>query len=157
MAAINYLFSTVLMGLSLLAIGWTLTRLRTWQRYSPSAAAAGGGGYAFGSPAAAESLLVRTMRSPTAWIVGFVLLALGVGGGTLVFVAGSTFPAEAVSTAGLALGALAAVLLVGYLVVGIYRSAKGRGLGSSQAAVLSAWAFGLLVLAVVALKLLTAG
>lgn len=154
MAAINYLFSTLLMGLSLLVIGWTLTRIRPWQRYSP--AGTGAPGYVFPATTGGESLLVRTARSPTIWIVGFVLLALGFGAGTLVFIAGSTFPDGVARTAGLALGGLTALLLLFFLFLGVYRSARGRGLGSSQAAAVSAWVFGALLLAAIATKLLTA-
>lgn len=156
MPEINYLFSTLLMGLGLLAIGWTLTRMRGWQRYSP-AGAAGAGGYAFGSPPDRESLVERAMRSPVAWIVAFVLLALGFGGGTLLFVSGSTFVEGVARPAGLALGAIAVVLLGFYLLVGVYRAAMGHGMKSAQAAAVSAWLFGTLVLVVVAVRLVLAG
>lgn len=159
MAEINYLFSTLLMGLSLLAIGWTLTRLRAWQRYSPtpSAAAADAGGYTFGTPDDGGSVVTRIARSPVAWIVGFVLLAFAFGGGAVVFISGSTFPAGVTQGVGMALAALTLGLLALYLFVVVYRSAKGRGLPDSQAAVVGAWVFGLLLVAVVTTKLVMQG
>lgn len=158
MAEINYLFSTVLMGLSLLAIGWTLTRLRAWQHYSPApGGAAAPGNYTFGSTADDGSVVVRAARNPTTWYLAFVLLAFAVGGAAMVFISGNAFPEGVARSAGLALGALTGLLLTCYLFLGVYRSAMGRGMPSSLAAAVSAMLFGSLVVVVITVKLVIAG
>lgn len=147
-ATINYLFSTLLMGLSLLVIGWTLTQMRAWRQYTPGASG-------FGAGAGRESRLAAFVRSPAAWMLGFVLLALVFGGGALAFIGGLSLPEGVSQAAGLSMAAAAVVLLVSFLVVGVYRAAKDRGIPSSQAAAMGAWVFGLVVLTVVTVRLVT--
>jgi hypothetical protein len=88
----------------------------------------------------------RTVRDPTAWGVGYVLLAVAFGGaGALGFAIGNG--AVAIATA-------FAALIVLYLGYGTYSAARSRGLTSAQAALLGGWAIGLLGIAGIALTLL---
>ena len=50
-----------------------------------------------------------------------------------------------------------ALVLVGYLGFGIYRSAQFRGMGSAHVAALAAWALGLLFLTAITVRLVMAG
>ncbi|WP_134671498.1 hypothetical protein [Halorussus marinus] len=84
--------------------------------------------------------------SIAAWAAGFFGLLLAAGGVAVASVSDVSVPA-AIGPA--AFVGLFGALLVGYLLWGTYQSARVRGLRSSQAALLSAWLFGTLVLAAI--------
>ncbi|WP_135806579.1 hypothetical protein [Halorussus marinus] len=84
--------------------------------------------------------------SIAAWAAGFFGLLLAGGGVAVASVSDVSVPA-AIGPA--AFVGLFGALLVGYLLWGTYQSARVRGLRSSQAALLSAWLFGTLVLAAI--------
>ncbi|USZ69836.1 hypothetical protein NGM10_15635 (plasmid) [Halorussus salilacus] len=94
--------------------------------------------------------------SPAAWTAGFLALAFAVGGGAVVLVSDASL-AAGIGDSWVALVAAFAVMLGAYLLWGTYNSARVRGLHSAQAVLVSAWLFGLLFVAAVALDLVTAG
>ena len=142
MAESAYLASAFVTGALLLAVWVLVSRMENWRSYELSGVNLGGEG---GSLA----------DSPAAWTAGFLLMVLVAGGGALLLVSDAEFAA---SVGGwMAVAAIFGVLLVGYLVYGTYDSARSRGLHSAQAALLSAWLFGSLIVVAIAAKLLVAG
>lgn len=141
MAQLPYLASTVLMGL--LLAGVFVGVMRLYQNR----------GYSVGQERTSrtESLVAFT-RTPTAWILGFLLLVLVFGGGTLLFV-GGYLDAALVGTVGLVLAAAGAFVLAGYLVYGMYQAARGRGHTSAGAAGEALITLGLVFLAVIVVRL----
>jgi hypothetical protein len=142
MAESAYLASAFVTGALLLTVWVLVARMEDWRSYELSTPNLGGGQ---GSLA----------DSPAAWTAGFFLMALVAGGGAVLLVSDVEFAAAV--DAGVAIAAIFGVLLVGYLVYGTYDSARSRGLHSAQAALLSAWLFGSLILVVIAAKLLFTG
>lgn len=127
--------STFLMGLVLVAI----------------AVAAGRSTY-FGENAAAEEsgadlavVLSQVARSPRTWVVGFLLLVFGIGGGAILAVSGPDISQAAADTAIYAVGGFAGALLVGYLIWGVFLSAKSKGIGTAGAVALGLWVLGTVV------------
>lgn len=142
MAETAYLTSALLTGALLLAVWVLVSRMENWRSYELATANLGRDR---GSLA----------DSPAAWTVGFVLMALVAGGGAVLLVSDASIGAAVGGWTTIA--GVFGVLLLGYLLYGTYSSARHRGLHSAQAALLSAWLFGSLVLVVIAAKLLFTG
>ncbi|WP_327053449.1 hypothetical protein [Halomicrococcus gelatinilyticus] len=143
MASPVYLASAALFGIALVALAATLARSRDWRVYAPPSEERDGFD-------AAEA----TMQSPTTWLWAFLLLALGVGGGAVLYVAG---PAGVVRrSAWLAMGIVTAVMFGGFAFWGTYESVRHRGVGSATAALAGLWLVGGLFVVAVVVKLLTA-
>lgn len=142
MAAFGQLASTVLMGAFAAIVAVVVVYGRDWRTYS----APGSGERSIGETLRAAS------RSPTAWIVGFLALAAVLGGGALAFVGGLGVDPGSVSVA---VPALFGLVILGYLLWGVWYTARSRGLGNAQAALVGVWAFGLLFVLAIAAKLLT--
>ncbi|WP_224332780.1 hypothetical protein [Haloprofundus halobius] len=137
---------SVLFGILLVATVGYISR-HEWRQY----AVAGGENV---SRRDGRSLASRTVNSPAAWSVAFVLAVVAVGGATVVFVSGTAVPGWATRTAGAVLAAGFVLGLALYLFYGSFVSARGRGLNRAQAAAVGSWALGLLLIAAVVLKLL---
>lgn len=143
MAELSYLVSTALMGLFLVAVV-AFVRFSERREYVRSHESPDGPGVAS-----------RLQNSIGAWIAAFLLLALGVGGGAVLFVSGD-LPAGVARAGGVLLGVVLAASLAAYLGWGGYYIARGRGLGNAQAAAVGAWLLGLLFVAAIAVQLATA-
>ncbi|WP_247005756.1 hypothetical protein [Halorientalis litorea] len=134
------LASTLLMGLLLAA---TVVAVRSFGPRRTHAVPATNEGAA---------TLRRVAGSPVAWTVTFLALsAVGVAGVLLFVTGGSLLP----SVPGLGLwlvGVLAGVVLL-YLVWGVYHAVRYRGLHRPAALAAAAWMVGMLVVAVVSLRL----
>ncbi|MFB6281121.1 MAG: hypothetical protein ABEH40_03785 [Haloferacaceae archaeon] len=100
------------------------------------------------------SLLGRIARSPAVWTLTFVVAALGLAGAALAVAGVVALPDGTKAAAGVALAAGTGLLLAFYLFYGTFASARARGLGNSQAAMIGSWVIGLLFVVVIALKLL---
>jgi hypothetical protein len=118
---------------------------RGWRQYAP--AALGTRGEAERSP------LAELAGNQTVWVLAFLAAIVVFGGGTVMAVGGGP-SAEMAGTAGLVLVAAAATVAVGYLFVGTFMAAKGRGLGNAAAAMLGSWVLGLLFIVVLVVKLM---
>lgn len=147
MATTGLLASTVLMGLLTGAVALFVIRGRKWRRYSPDV-----------SGLRVESLRDGEMGAGT-MALGFLLLVFVVGGAAVLLVGGfeslSGLPSPSIS-AGVAIPALLGLLLVAYVVVGAYSTARSHGAGNAQAVMVGLWAFGLLFVLAVAAQLFTA-
>lgn len=144
MADTASLVSALLMGTFLVAVVAALARGRRWRGYAPTT----------GEGRDLQSTLVGATESPLAWVLAFVVLALGFGGGAVLFVTSS---AAVRGTIGLAMGLAFLAITAGYLLYGVYRSLRSRGRPSSEAAAAGAGVLGLLFVAAVALNLVLAG
>jgi len=150
MAAVDFLVSTVVMGLFLLA---TIAFVRSgdWRAYSPPE-----------QERSLGSTVAGIARSPVAWIVGFLVAAFAAGGAAVLFVGGGLVAGGPELTptlqqlAGLVIGGVFALAIFLFFLLGSYASARGRGLKSAQAAGVTAALFGLLFVVVISVKLLIA-
>lgn len=132
--AATYLLSTALMGVLVLGIAFVVARGRAWHEYRPQ----------FVRP---EDLSVD--GDPLLLMLGFILLIVVTLGTTLFAVGGGGVAAF--------LG-VAAALVVGFLAVGVYVTARSNGHPHSHAVGEAIITLGALVLAtVVGWLLLTAG
>jgi hypothetical protein len=136
-----YLVSTVLMGVLLLAVALFVTGDGRWRRN----ARATGSLTARSSSAGAESPLPSAL---------FAVPAVGVAAGALAFAGGLAAGLSVQASAGYAVAAVAAAIIVSYLVWGVYGAMRSRGFGSAAATMMSAWAVGALLIAAIAVKLL---
>jgi hypothetical protein len=141
MAQLPYLASTVLMGLLLAGVFVGVMRLFQRRGYSVRQ-----------EERSRTESVVAFLRTPTAWILGFILLVFVFGGGTILYV-GGFLDAALVGTVGLLLAAAAAFVLSGYLVFGMYQAARGRGHTSAGAAGEALITLGLVFLVVIVLRL----
>jgi hypothetical protein len=142
MAEIGYLTSAVATGALLLAVWLLVSRMENWRSYDPTVTRPDGGGFEW-------------LDSTGAWMAGFFLLVLVVGGGAVALVS-SPGLASAVGS-WVALAAAFGVLLLGFVLWGTYSSVRHRGHHSATAAMVSAWVFGGLFVTAIAVKLLLAG
>lgn len=140
MAVSNLVIGT-LMGLVLFVIAGVINGLRGWRREGPVEE----------SPGAA---LVGFLRTPAAWMIAFVAVTLGAGIVAVAFVGGVSLPAIDQNAAGLVLLLVFGALIVFFVFVGIYASARSRGAGSAPAVGIGSAVIGLLVIAAVVVKLL---
>jgi hypothetical protein len=135
---------SIVMGLLAVAVAVASGRLPEWRRYTPS-----------GEP---ESPLQRAIRSPTALVVG-LLIVCTIGAAVVVVGAGLQ---EAFSGSDLLGGVtgLAFLLLLAlpaaYMLWGAYDLARKRGLHGAKAVGLSAWIAGVLLVGLIAFTLVVA-
>lgn len=140
--AANILFSTLLMGLVLLAMVALVIRGRPWRRAEGRA----DGGSSF-------DVIAAALRSPTAWMIVFLLLVLVSVAGSLALVGAVPLPEGTQPLVTTALLAGAGIVLGGFVFFGTYASVRGRGYGSAPAVGLGSLAVGLAALVVVVLQL----
>ncbi|NEU58049.1 hypothetical protein [Halorussus sp. MSC15.2] len=144
MAETAYLASAAVTGIAVLAVWAFVTRMEDWRHYD---AANAEGAHTSRSPDATDSV--------GTWAAAFFALVLVAGGGAVLLVS-DVGVASAVGD-WVAVGSVLGVSLLGFLLWGTYSSARFRGLRSAQAALLSAWLFGSLFVAAVAVKLVLGG
>lgn len=135
----NYLWSTVLMGLFIVAVVAYL-RAEDWRGYSPRGEGPGLAG-----------LAEDVAGSPVVWILTFLGLLAVFGGGALAFVGG--LPVGDPAVWGTVLIGFAALTVGGFAFVGSYWSARSRGKPSSFAVGEGVALLGLLAIVTVAAKL----
>jgi hypothetical protein len=144
--AVSFLASTLLMGLFLVAVVAFVGYAERRDAERP------------GSSMRPGAVLSWVRGSTMAWIVGFLVLVVAVGGSTVLFV-GGLLPnpsAQVTQTAGLALGGLVALSLLVYFVWGGYSTARARGYPRSGAAAVGIWVFGMLFVTAIVAQLLVA-
>jgi VIT1/CCC1 family predicted Fe2+/Mn2+ transporter len=136
MATPTYLLSTALMGVFVLGVAFLVARGRAWQSYRPQLAI--------------REAIDRDSDDPFLWTLGFILLILVVIG-LVLSVLGSDGGAGLFVAAG-------TLLVVGFLVTGIYATARSKGRPQSHAVGQAMAALGAVVLvAIVGWLLVTAG
>ncbi len=106
-----YLASTVVMGLGTVVMVALLLVGRKWERYSPQGMTQGASGF---------------LSDPRVWIIGFAVLALGAAGATIAILRSPADPTLLI-LAGFGL------VIVGFLAVGTYFTARARGHPHSHA------------------------
>jgi hypothetical protein len=152
MAGFGNLLSTVAMGLLLIGVV-AFVRARGWRpttgSWRPEPAESGGSGT--DALSHYSEAAIETARSPKVWYVTFVLLVLGFPGGAVLLVAS---PPEIGGAVFLGLSLAFGAVLCAFLVWGIYRSGRHRGLKSAQAAMAGAWALGSLLVVAIVVKLI---
>lgn len=142
----NYLLGALLMWAVLVVVAGALSRSRDWRQ----APIDGGGGGRRRQEGAAGGL--REDLAP-AGVVGFVVLVVVVAGAALLGVGAGGLTALQ-GAAGTALLAVLGLLLVVYILAGVYVAARARGLGTAGAVAVGGWTFGLLTLVAVVVTLL---
>lgn len=153
MAGINYVLSTVVMGLLMVGVAVAIVRVANW-RQRPAAASGreGPGGSGEGDVLGRYGAAIgAATRNPTTWYVAFFVLVFGFVGGTIALV---TSPPAIGGVVFLVLGLAFGAVLCGFLVWGIYSSGRYRGLKSAQAAMAGAWALGSLLIVAITVKLI---
>ncbi len=94
------------------------------------------------------------LSGPVGWMLGFVLVAMLLGGGAIVAVADGGFVPGVGSSGMTTLVLLVLSLMLGaYVLLGTYYAVRYRGAASSLAAAISASLLGFVVLAVITLQL----
>ena len=108
-----YMASAVLMTAFVLVVVGAVLRFGRWESY------------AIGEAEGIGERWHRLKSSPATWTAVFLLLSLGFGGLAVLWVSGISVPGAELF--GVALAALAGVVLGGYLFVGVYNAARSRG------------------------------
>lgn len=141
------LLSTVLMGLLLVATFVAVARIGG--RRGPPQSEESSDGYA-----AVTSRLSEFVRTPIVWSITFVVVTLGVGVTTVLAVGSFGLP-EGTSAMflGVVFGAIG-LLLTGFIFLGAYFGARGRGLGNAHGIAAGSFAAGLVFLVLVVVQLL---
>lgn len=104
-----------------------------------------------------DTLAARTnalLRNPTAWTVGFVVVALGVSFAAIAAVGDLGLPERIVGPLLGVVGAVIGILLAGFVFIGTYSSIRARGVGNAQGIAAGSLAVGLLFLFVIVLQLI---
>ncbi|WP_123621338.1 hypothetical protein [Halorubrum sp. CSM-61] len=140
------LLSTALMGLLVVATFVAVARIGG-QRSAPGV-----------ESASRYDAIVGTLgdvaRKPVTWAVSFVAIAVGVGA-LAVLAVGSFGLSEGLSGTLLNLTYVAVgLLLTGFVFLGAYFGARGRGLGNAHGVAAGSFASGLVFLVVIAVELL---
>ncbi|MFP9192553.1 hypothetical protein [Natronosalvus vescus] len=119
-----YLLSTLVMGLLVLAVVYTMARMG--QRATPSGHAGTRSGYAEWSPRteAEDSRVVALAKTPAVWTLSFIaLIAAFIAGAVLLVGEGEFVEAALVEPVLLAIGGL---VLFGYIFFGTFFAARDR-------------------------------
>jgi hypothetical protein len=152
MAEYGYIVSSLLSGAILIVLVSMLARARQWRTSSTGISSASGKHVDDG----VATTLIQIARTPLAWTVGFLVLAVTFGAAAVAFVSGAV-PTAVAQGAGVAVAIMFASALGAYLLWGIYHSARHRDLSDAQATLVSLWVFGFLFIAAVILNLVMAG
>lgn len=144
MANSAYLATMLITAVAVAGVAVLTLRVRRWRQYSPQVSYGG----LDGAGGRRESALSRFANAPRAWTAAYLLLALGFLAGATAYAGGAALgiPATAV------IGALV-VVIVAYLVGGVYLALREHGRPSAQAAAGSAALLGLLVVAAITTRL----
>lgn len=141
------LMSTALMGLLVVATFVAVAQIGA-KRTAPGREESGDA-----YSALAESLR-DVSREPVVWAVAFVGITLGVGGVALLAVGDFGLP-EGVSGTLLSVAyAAVGLLLTGFVFLGAYFGARGRGLGNAHGVAAGSFAAGLVFLVLITVQLL---
>ncbi|WP_255196919.1 hypothetical protein [Halorarius litoreus] len=108
-----YTASAVLMTVLVLVVVGAVLRFGRWQSY------------VVGEAESVGERWNRVKSSPATWTAVFLLLSLGFGGLAVLWVSDTSLPGAGMF--GVALAALGALVLGGYLFVGVYNAARSRG------------------------------
>ncbi len=101
--------------------------------------------------------LTNFAHHPATWVLGFLVLAVGFGGGIILYISDDMVSSEVNQAVGIVLAVAAVGTFAGFLFSGVYGSARARGLTSAQATMVGGWGIALLFLGAIVLKLVTAG
>jgi hypothetical protein len=156
MVAVTYAASAIVTGVLLVVVVLGLTSWADWRRGPPDAGGDGDG-------RSSERLLAVVAIAAVLIVIVGVALAVaggGTGAGAGAGADGGGGDGDGGSgVQGLALvafGAFFGLLLVGFLVWGVYSSARYRGLASAQAAGAGAWVLGMVLVVGITAALLFA-
>lgn len=138
MAAIDFA-STLITGLVLLIILVGVSRARNWEHDEPLFQR--------------EESLTTVLYSPATWTITFLVVALIFTGGAIAYIGGLPVEIDP-ELIGFALLGLFGVIVLGFLFVGVYTTARNRGLSSAPAVGVSSATLGILVLAVILVRLI---
>lgn len=144
--ATNALLLSLLSGLVLVAIAVGALRLRRWRRFT----ATGRG------PVSTDVAIARTLRSPTTWTVGFLVITLLATAGALAVVGALPLPEGAQPAVTTALLGISALVLGGFVFLGVYASVRNRGYGTAPAVGMASLVVGLVAIVVVVSQLFLA-
>lgn len=139
MVDIPTLGSTLLMGIFLVVVAGALVRFGSGRRVIPYE----------GDSETTTGLIVGLTEQQMTWIVAFVLLVVGFGGGVVTFL-GAGFEPGAVLVMALALAAIVG----GFFVVGSYHMVRSHGRSVAEAVFVGAWALATLFVIGIAIQLL---
>ena len=140
------LLSTALMGLLVVATFVAVAQIGA-KRTAPSAGSVSRYDVITGT-------LSDIVRKPTVWAIAFVGVTVGIGAVALLAV-GSFGLSEGLSGSLLtAVYAAVGLLLTGFVFLGAYFSARGRGLGNAHGVAAGSFASGLVFLVLIAAELL---
>jgi hypothetical protein len=141
--ALESLLMPALMGFVLVLLVWRISNIRDWRDYEISGS----------SRSNTSRFLEWLWSSPTAWMLTFVVAAVGVTVVGILAVSQGSLVSMATGT--LLQVVLAAMIgLMGlFLFFGTYFSIRSRGAANSMAAVLSALMMGFVILALVSLRI----
>jgi hypothetical protein len=139
MADFAYTASAVVMTAFVLAVVGAVLRFGRWHSYSPT------------EPGELADRWDALTSSPATWMVVFLLLVFAFGGIAVLWVSGTSVPGAGML--GVALAALAALVLGSYLFVGVYQAARSRGRPAAQGVAEGAVLLGLVAVLAIAAKL----
>ncbi|MFD1571526.1 hypothetical protein [Halorubrum laminariae] len=140
------LLSTALMGLLVVATFVAVARIGA-QRTAPGADEQD-------RYAAVTETLSDIAGTPVVWAIGFLVISVGVGAVTLLAVGSFGVPEALAGTLLSIVYAAVGLLLVGFVFLGAYFAARGRGLGNAHGVAAGSFATGLVFLVVIAVQLL---
>ena len=141
------LISTALMGLLVVATFVAVAQIGA-KRTAPGRE---GSGDAY---AVVTDRLRDVSREPVVWAVAFVGITLGIGGVALLAVGDFGLPEGISGTLLSVTYAAVGLLLTGFVFLGAYFGARGRGLGNAHGIAAGSFAAGLVFLVLIATQLL---
>ncbi|GAB7092859.1 hypothetical protein JCM30237_00110 [Halolamina litorea] len=142
MASTIYLVSAALMALLLVAVVAAVVG-RNWKDYTPK----------LGDD---QSLASALAGNESVWTLAFIVGALALGFGAMLFVSGDAFSTSLVSVGGIVVALSLALSFVFYLFYGTYAAAKARGFQRAAAVMAGSWMLALLLVLVITVQLVTA-
>lgn len=140
------LLSTALMGLLVVATFVAVAQIGA-KRTAPGA----------GSVSRYDAItgtLSDIVRKPTVWAIAFIGVTVGIGAVALLAVGSFGLPEGLSGSLLTAVYAVVGLLLTGFVFLGAYFSARGRGLGNAQGVAAGSFASGLVFLVLIAAELL---
>lgn len=142
--ASGFLVSTLIFGVLLLGVASFLRGLRQWRDDKPKLESSG-----FDSISGAT-------KNPRVWIAAYAIGMIAAAGAAWAYIGGDAIPKPVADASLIVLGAVLGIAIFVLIARGTYDAVRGHGRSASQAAAMGGAAVGFTLVALVAVRLITA-
>lgn len=142
--ASGFLISTLIFGVVLLGVAGFIRGLRHWRDDKPHSESSG------------FDAVSGAMKNPRVWIAAYAVGMIAAAGAAWAYIGGDAIPQPVADVSLIVLGAVLGIAILVLIARGTYDAVRGHGRSASQAAAMGGAAVGFALVALIAVRLITA-